>query len=119
MESFYYGNQSLFKLKLALMKLAMKQVNTGKILFLIGRGGDGKGLDSILDKNIFGEENFCTLDCAVFTERQEFRKSGHFGQNKTCIRIQEFTKQKHIISDLWKRFVSGEEIDVRQNYGFT
>ena len=29
-----------------------------------------------------------------------------------------YDKDKNIISDLWKRFVSGEELDTRVNFGF-
>ena len=118
-QSYYYKSGSYLTLKLALLKLAINGVNTGKMIFLIGSGGDGKGMEAILDRNILGENNCTTLDCGIFTERLEFRRSGHFGWNKVAIRIQEFNNDRRIISDIWKRFVSGEDIDLRVNYGFT
>ena len=101
------------------MHLVIRGIPTGKMVFEIGNGGDGKGMESILDSSLFGEDNFATLDCGIFTDRMEFRKSCHFGWNKRAIRIQEFTKSKSIVSDIWKRFISGEPIDSRVNYGFT
>ena len=75
------------------MTLAVNEVPTSKMLFLIGEGGDGKSMDAILERNVLGENNCTTLDCGVFTDRQELRKSAHFGLNKLSIRVQEFTSQ--------------------------
>ena len=41
--SFYYDNESLLRLWLCLYHLAFRQIDTGKIIFLIGEGGAGKG----------------------------------------------------------------------------
>ena len=49
---FYYENESLFKLKPALMTLAVNEIPTTKMLFLIGEGGDGKSMDAILERNV-------------------------------------------------------------------
>ena len=106
-------------LKLAMIHLAIKQVPTGRILFEIGKGGDGKSLFALLEKSLLGEENFAILDNSIFLDRSEFRRSAHFGCNKIALRFQEFTNEKNILSDLWKRMISGEEMDLRVNYGFT
>ena len=36
------------------MHLAIRGIETGKIIFLLGRGGDGKGMHSLLDKPALG-----------------------------------------------------------------
>ena len=89
------------------------------MLFQIGRGGDGKGMEAILDAALFGTLASATLDCGVFLDRQEFRKSAELAWNKSNIRIQEMHSLVRFISDIWKRFVVDEEIDCRVNYGFT
>ncbi|CAE7307333.1 unnamed protein product [Symbiodinium sp. CCMP2592] len=38
---------------------------TGKMIFEIGRGGDGKGMEAVLDTALFGNEASATLDCGV------------------------------------------------------
>ena len=53
-KSFYYDNESLFTLKLAMLHLAIKKIPTGKILFEVGGGGDGKAMEAILERNILG-----------------------------------------------------------------
>lgn len=76
--SFYFENGGLFTLKMVLFHLALKRIPTGKIVYEVGRGGDGKGCEAILDRNVLGDENFTTIDCAVFTDRSEFRRSAGF-----------------------------------------
>ena len=56
-------------------------------MFLVGTGGNGKGMNALLDQCLFGPENFGMLDASWFSDRQEFRKSGHIGLNKMEIRI--------------------------------
>ena len=76
-------------------------------------------MHAVLDRSLFGKDNFSSLDFGVFTTRDEMRKSGHFGVDKLEIRIQESANIISIASDVYKRFVSGEEMDLRQNYQFT
>ena len=57
------------------------------MLFEIGNGGVGKGMEAILEQNVLGEANTCSLDCGIFTDRAEFRKSAGFGSQKVSIRI--------------------------------
>ena len=90
-----------------------------KMLFLLGSGGDGKGMEAVLDRALFGESGSSTLDCGAFLERTEFRKSGELAWNKSNVRIQEMDHHARFIADLWKRFVVDEEVDCRVNYGFT
>ena len=76
-------------------------------------------MEACLDRAVFSASASSTLDCGVFLERQEFRKSAELAWNKANIRIQEMSQRGHFISDLLKRFVVNEEIDCRVNYGFT
>ena len=118
-ESVYYGNQHLFQLKLCFMHAAFLSKCTAKMIFEIGKGGDGKGMEAILDRSLFGSLASATLDCGVFLERMEFRKSAELAWNKANIRVQEMESRGHFVADVWKRFVVDEEIDCRVNYGFT
>lgn len=36
-----------------------------------------------------GQQNTTVLDCSILFDRNEFRKSSHFGQNKAYLRFQE------------------------------
>ena len=119
--SFYYNNGGLFSLKLAMLKCAFAGVKTGKMLFEVGGGGDGKGMEGILDRALFGERNSCTLEANAFVEQGEFRKSGHCAWKKKVVRIQELPvgAKRRFKTDIWKRFIVGEEIDCRVNFGFT
>ena len=118
-ESVYYNNEHLFQLKLCFMHAAFLGKCTAKMIFEIGKGGDGKGMEAILDRSLFGSVASATLDCGVFLDRMEFRKSAELAWNKANIRIQEMENHGHFIADVWKRFVVDEEIDCRVNYGFT
>ena len=118
-ESFYYKNESLFAVQLANMFLALNSISTHKIIFEVGAGGDGKGMEMKLHAAVLGQNNCTTLDPNVFTEPTEFRKSGHFCWGKLLCRLQEMKKRTNFESDIWKRWVAGEEIDVRCNFGQT
>ena len=100
-----------------MMKLSLQKISQDKILCEVGSGGDGKGMEAVLDANILGEDNSCMLDCGIFVDRKEFRKSGGLGANKIKLRIQEFNKNSKIESDIWKRLGSGEMMNTRVNYG--
>ena len=117
--SLYYKNEHSFQVKLCFLHAAFKKVCTSKILFEIGKGGSGKGMEAYLEKALFSDPQSATLDCGVFLDRQEFRKSAEFAWNKANVRIQEMDQHARFISDLWKRFVVDEEVDCRVNYGFT
>ena len=77
-----------------MIHLAIKKVPSGKMLFEIGTGGDGKGMEAILERNLLGEDNCASLDFGIFADRAECRKSAHFALNKLYMRIQEFNNQK-------------------------
>ena len=49
-ESVYYNNEHLFQLKLCFMHAAFLGKCTAKMIFEIGKGGDGKGMEAILDR---------------------------------------------------------------------
>ena len=118
-ESVYYDNQPAYQIKLCFMHAAFRRVCTSKMLFQIGKGGDGKGMEAILDKALFGELATSTLDCGVFLDRAEFRKSAELAWNRANVRIQEMDHNGRFVADIWKRFVVDEDIDCRVNYGFT
>ena len=117
--STYFENWHCFQIKLCFLHAAFSRACTSKMLFLLGSGGDGKGMEAVLDRALFGESGSSTLDCGVFLERTEFRKSGELAWNKSNVRIQEMDHHARFIADLWKRFVVDEEVDCRVNYGFT
>ena len=112
-------NEHAFQIKLCFLRAAFSKVCTGKMLLEIGAGGDGKGMEAYLDKNLLGEHQTTTLDCGVFLDPQEFRKSGEFACGKCNVRIQGMDSHGRFIADIWKRFVVDKEIDCRVNYGFT
>ncbi|CAE7597628.1 unnamed protein product, partial [Symbiodinium sp. CCMP2592] len=85
----------------------------------VGKGGDGKGMEAVLDRALFGDLATATLDCGMFLDRVEFRKSAELAWNKASIRIQEMESRGRFVADVWKRFVVDEEIDCRVNFGFT
>ena len=72
-----------------------------------------------MEKCLLGVSNAATLDCEVFQERGEFRKSAGDAWNKSTIRVQEVDRRACFLGDLFKRWVVGEEIDLRVNFGFT
>ena len=37
-----------------MLHLAIKKIPTGKILFEVGGGGDGKAMEAILERNVLG-----------------------------------------------------------------
>ena len=119
LESVYFDNSHAYQLKLCFMHAAFKKVCASKMIFAIGSGGDGKGMEAILDRALFGDLASATLDCGVFLDRAEFRKSARFAWNMATVRIQEMDQKGHFHADIWKRFVVGEDIDCRVNYGFT
>ena len=100
LESIYYKNWAGFQIKLCFMHAAFQKVATGKMLFEIGTGGNGKGMEVCLDRAVFSASTSSTLDCGVFLERQKFRKSAELAWNKANIRVQEMSQHGHFISDL-------------------
>ena len=104
------------ELMLCLYQLTLAQVESGKMMFMVGTGGNGKGMHSILDQCMLGTENFGLLESSWFSDRNEFRKSAHIGINKMEIRIQEASNSSPINSDQYKKFVVGETLTLRQNY---
>ena len=72
-QSVYYQNGHLFQPKLAVVHAACLGKCTAKMIFEIGRGGDGKGMEAVLDTALFGNEAIATLDCRVFLNRKQFK----------------------------------------------
>ena len=98
---------------MCLYQLALAQIETGRMIFMVGTGGNGKGMHSTLDQCMFGNENFGLLEASYFSDRKEFQKSGHFALNKIEIRIQEASNSSTINSDNYKKFIVGETMPLR------
>ena len=65
LESLYYESAHGFEIKLCFLHAAFKRVCTSKMIFQIGRGGDGKGMEAILDRALVGDLASSTLDCGL------------------------------------------------------
>ena len=61
LESLYFANEHVFQIKLAFLHAAFKKVCTSKMIFEIGKGGDGKGMEAYLERGLLGEEQSATL----------------------------------------------------------
>lgn len=88
----YWDNSAAFTLRLVCLKVAFARALTGKMVFEVGHGGDGKGAEGTLEATVLGKTNAATLDCSCFVDRQEFRKSAELAWNKAAIRVQEMTQ---------------------------
>ena len=92
------------------------------MIIALGEGGDGKGAFDILESNMFGKDNSATLDPAIFIDDNEWRKSAHFGLHKRRVCLKEAKKSSGATRynlDVLKRFITGEELIVRANFGFS
>ena len=65
-------------MKLLAMLLAYKGIPTSKMIFELGKGGDGKGTERRLEKGVMGHENSSTLDCGVFFDRKKISSISTF-----------------------------------------
>ena len=54
---------------MCLLHLAIRQLPTGKILILIGKGEDGKTMHGNLEKCTLGSANVGNVDFSVFLDR--------------------------------------------------
>lgn len=54
LKSFYYDDEPLLELMLCLYQLALGQIESGRMVFMVGNGGNGKGMHSLLDQCMFG-----------------------------------------------------------------
>ena len=54
LESVYFDNEHAFQIKLCFMKAAFHKTCASKVLFLVGKGGSGKGMEAVLAKALFG-----------------------------------------------------------------
>ncbi len=61
LQSLYYKNEHGFQVKLCFLHATFHKACTGKMLFLIGKGGDGKGMEVILDSALFGLDGSATV----------------------------------------------------------
>ena len=107
-----FDDEPLFEMMFSLYQLALAQIETGRMIFMVGVGGS-KDLHSILDQYMLGNENFGFLEASYFSDRKEFKKSGHFALNKIEIRIQEASNSSPINSDNYKNLIVGETMPLR------
>ena len=77
------------------------------MMFEVGSGGDGKGMEAMLEAALLGANNSSTLACGVFTDRMEFRKSGECAWNRALVRIQDMNHHDKFVGDIWKTFCGG------------
>ena len=61
----------------------------------------------VLENCALGLINVGNIEYTVFLEKEEFRKSTQFAAYKVAVRIHES----------FKKFVTGEMVDTRVNYG--
>ena len=50
LESLYFQNEHIFQVKLCFLHAAFKKACTSKMIFEIGKGGDGKGMEAVLKR---------------------------------------------------------------------
>ena len=56
-ESTYYKAEGVFFVRIAQMIMAMEGIGTDRVLWLGGHGGNGKGMEFLLEKNFFTPMN--------------------------------------------------------------
>ena len=121
-DSFFYKNDGYFVTSCASTYCAFFGIHVPVMMVAIGEGGDGKGAFDILESSLFGKQNSATLDPAIFVDDNEWRKSAHFGLHKKRVCIKEsktLSANVRINVDVLKRFIAGEEMIVRANFGFS
>ena len=117
--SHFWDNDDYFATTVASLYACFHRIETQIMHNGVGEGGDGKGMFDMLQQAVVGENNCATLEPNVFCEPTEFRKSGHFAFAKLLVVINESKGKTQFEYDIWKRFVVGEPIDVRCNFGLT
>ena len=119
-DSFFWDNDNYFATSCASTYCVFYGIHVPIILFALGEGGDGKGLFDILETTMLGAENAVALDPNIFTDDNEWRTSAHFGVHKRRVCFKECKGNTKCFNlDVWKRFVVGEELIVRANFGFS
>ena len=118
-KSMFWMNDGYFLVSVASLYCAFHRFQTGVMIHACGDGGDGKWLHAALETAVLDPENCATLEPNVFIEPGEFRKSGHFACNKMRVGIDECKGRNTFEFDVWERFVVGDPIDVRCNFGQT
>ena len=121
-DSFFFGNDNYFATSCASTYCAFFGIHVAVMMVALGEGGDGKGLFDILEATMFNKGKAATLDPSIFIDDNEWRKSAHFGLHKKRVCIKEAkgasATNKYNV-DVLKRFIVGEELIVRANFGFS
>ena len=89
-----------------------------KMIIFVGKGGDGKSSLTKLRDSVFGGAHM-HLSPEVFQVENEFRKQGVQFSSAACITVQECNGGAPLIEDIFKKFVSGEKLATRPNYGIS
>ena len=87
-----------------------------RIIVLTGTGGDGKSLRTSLRKTTFeGSHGFLSPSC--FNMPEEFCKQAGQVAHMDIVTIQECLGGAPLLEDVLKKWVSGDVIETRPNYG--
>ena len=120
--SYFYSINSHFATTCASTYCAVFGLHVPIMMDALAEGGDGNGAFDILESAMLGKENAATLDPSVFIDDNEWRKCAHFALHKKRVCIKEAkngTATNKYNIDVVKRFVAGEELIVRANFGFS
>ena len=113
----FAGDPNARSMDLAAESLAwMGQSLPPIMIWLKGDGGNAKSARTLLRNNVFGGHHVCASP-EVFQTEAEFRKQGHQFSFARAVTIQECDPGKPIIEEVWKKFVSGENLGCRPLYG--
>ena len=106
-------------MSLASQKLALFGVASGKMAVAVGECSDSKGMFIIMEEHVLGKKNHADVDPDVFFPPEEFRKPAHVMINKVDCTFKEGANCKQLTSDIWKRVIVDEVVDLRSNFGQT
>jgi hypothetical protein len=87
-----------------------------RIVILMGPGGDGKSLRSMLRHNMFGTGHRF-MNPQALQKDDEFRLQGSQFGNVKAVTIQECKGGAPLIEDVFKLFIDGGLLGCRPNYG--
>ena len=70
LESWYYENEDYFFAELCFWVLAFHRIGTGLWKLLVGKGGDGKGKNWLMERGLLGKKNTATMDIGCLLDRK-------------------------------------------------
>lgn len=113
----FAGNPETRRADMALEVLALHGKSVPPVI-LVYRGprGDGKSTRTLLRDSFYGDAH-CHLSPSCFTVPEEFRKQGGQVAFARFVTMQECQGGMELIEDIFKKFISGEKLGCRPNYG--